>query len=123
MSTSYYGLAEPITHLRIEDSNQAHTRLSIWIDHGHAGTLTLPTHELAGVLLLLCDESKCLLRTHWGGKVRGAVVTVDDEDVLDETLLISEYSELLTVAQVKARDGAKWSDGMPTKLFGYEVVE
>ena len=122
MSTSYYGLREPITHLRIDDSNQAHTKLSIWIALRHAGTLTVPTPELKYFLFLLFDKDKRPpLRTRGGA--HGAIVTVHDGDMPDEALAISEYGELLTVGQVKARDGAKRSDGMPTELFGYEVVE
>lgn len=123
MSTSYYGLHKPITHLRVESSNQGHTKLAIWIDHGHAGTLTIPTQSLGDVLFLLFDCDKHPpLRTHWGGEY-GAIVTVCDKDMPDEAVLISEYGKLLTVGQVKARDGAKRLDGMPTELFGYEVVE
>lgn len=122
MSTSYYGLAEPITHLRIESSNQEHTRLGVWVYGGHAGTLTVPTQELKYFLMLFYNDRNCLLRTHWGGKDRGAVVTVI-HDVPDETIVISERGQLLTVGQVKARDGAKRSDGMPTELFGHEEAE
>ena len=122
MSTSYYGLYKPLTCLRIECSNQEHTRLSVWICGGHAGTLTVPTQTLKNFLMLFCSDHNCLLRTHWGGKDRGSVVTVL-HDAPDETIVISEYGQLLTVGQVKARDGAKRSDGMPTELFGYEEAE
>ena len=62
--------------------------------------------------MLFYNDRNCLLRTHYGGKDRGLVVTVI-HDVPDETIAISEYGELLTVGQVKARDGAKRSDGTP----------
>ncbi len=67
------------------------------------------------------EDNECPLRTHWGGKDRGAIVTVNDEEIADEAIVISEYNEILTVAEVKARDGARRADGMPTELFGYET--
>lgn len=123
MSTSYYRLPPPITHLRVEDVNPTHTRLSVWIDHGLSGTLVIPTTAFRDVLRLFTkyeDDFHCPLRTHWGGGERKSIVTVNDPDLPDEAIVISEYGELLTVAQVKARDGIGRSDGMPTELFGYE---
>ena len=120
MSTSFYRLKSPITHLRLEDTG-GHDRLSIWVNHAFVGTLTLAYRETRSVIGLLADDDdQCPLRTHWGGSERGAVVTVNDPDLPDEAVVISEYDELLTIAQVKARDGAKRADGMPTELFGYE---
>ncbi len=122
MSTSYYRLREPVTSLRIE-RNETHARLSIWTNHGLAGTLVLRGDELAPLLCALSldqDDFTCPLRTHWGGKDRGSVVTVNDPSLPDDVNVISEYGVLLTVGEVKARDGAKRSDGYPTELFGYE---
>ena len=48
------------------------------------------------------------------------MVTINDKHLADEATVISEYGDLLTVAQVKARDGVERSDGWPTELFGYE---
>jgi hypothetical protein len=123
MSTSYYRLRPPVTHLRLE-SGGGHDRLSIWIDHGLAGVLRLPkaaTRDLLRAFILDEVDSECPLLTHWGGKA--AVVTVNDGSLPDETVVVSEYGELLTVAEVKVRDGAVRSDGMPTELFGYEGVQ
>lgn len=120
MSTSYYRLRSPITHLRLE-SGGGHDRLSIWIDHGLAGVLTLPkeaTRDLARAFIL---DSECPLRTHWDSERQKAVVVVNDESLPDEVAVVSEYGELLTVGDVKARDGATRADGMPTELFGYET--
>ena len=66
------------------------------------------------------EDNECPLRTHWGGKERGAVVDVNDPTIPDEATVISEYGDVLTVAQVKARDGQHRADGYPTELFGYE---
>jgi len=74
MSTSYYRLKPPITHLRLEDTG-GHNRLSIWVDHGLAGTLVLPkeaTRDVIQCFTLYEDDFECPLRTHRGGKERGA---------------------------------------------------
>ena len=118
MSTEYYKLRKPFTHLEL-DSTGGHGRLKVWIEHGLSGMLTIPNRHLADVLLPLFVEHPPVLRTHWGGK-KGAIVTVEDRTLSDETVVLSEYGELLTVAKVKARAGATRKDGMPTELFGYE---
>lgn len=120
MSTSYYKLRKPFTHLELE-STGGHGRLKVWIDHGLSGTLTIPDRHLAEILRpLFADGYPAALRTHWGGKTKGAIVTINDESLPDEAVVLSEYGELMTVAQVKSRAGATRSDGMPTELFGYE---
>lgn len=124
MSTSYYRLAVPFTHLRVEEQGGAHVRLTLWVNHANAGALTLRTEELSDVLNAVFkyeEDNECPLRTHWGGADRGAVVTVNDPALPDEAIVRSEYGHLLTVAEVKARDGAKRADGYPTELFGYEA--
>lgn len=118
MSTNYYRLNPPITHLRLEDRG-GHDRISIWVDHGLAGSLTVSKRETRGIIQMFSSD-KCSLCTHWAGAERGVVVTVNDETIPDEAVVISEYGELLTVAEVKRRDGARCGNGMPTELFGYE---
>ena len=122
MSTSYYRLAPPTTHIRVEET-PGHARLTLFINHAMSGTLIVRQDEMKETVRLFQlyeDDDQCPLRTHWGGKDRGTVVTVNDETLPEEAVVISEYGELLTVAQVKARDGAKRADGFPTELFGYE---
>jgi hypothetical protein len=122
MSTSYYHIAKPISALQMRDDG-ANCFLEIWIAGFYAGALTMPKEHVGSILRMMyeyTDDFHCALRTHWGGSDRGAIVTVNDETLADEAVIISEYGELLTVAQVKARDGAKRHDGMPTELFGYE---
>jgi len=122
MSTSYYRLKPPVTHLRLEEGD-GHDRLTIWVNHANAGTLTLRKEEMREMLdcfILHEADNECPLRSYWGGADRGAVVYANENDLPDEMMVISEYGELLTVAQVKARDGAHRKDGWPTELFGYE---
>jgi len=68
-------------------------------------------------------DNKCPLRSYWGGSEKGSIVYTNENDLSDDMLVISSYGELLTVAQVKARHGAKRKDNMPTELFGYEKEE
>jgi hypothetical protein len=119
MSTDYYGLCEPVTYLKLE-TGQGHDKLKVWINHALAGELTLANRETKQFIKLFAQYSDCLMHTHWGGNECGAVVSEHDEDLIDEMCVISEYGELLTVRQVRARDGAKRSDGLPTELMGYE---
>ena len=124
MSTSYYKLREPFTHLELDPAEQPMTsRLQIWIDHTLSGMLLVPNLRVDDILRLFYDDyNAAVMRTHWDGKDTGAVVTVKEE-LPDETVVISGYGELMTVAQVKARAGATRKDGMPTELFGYEDAE
>ena len=122
MSTSYYRLRPPITHLRLEEG-EGHDKLKIWVNHGLAGELVIANREIRQFLdcfALYEADNECPLRSFWGGAERGAIVYANEDDLPDEMMVISEYGELLTVAQVEARDGAKRRDGMPTELFGYE---
>ncbi len=125
MSTSYYRLIEPFTSLRL-DEGARHDKLTVFESGANCGTLTV--NHGTGRRLAQCfaaheDDGQCPLRTHWGGKDRGAVVTVNDPSLPDEATVVSEYGDVLTVGRVKARDGQGRSDGMPTELFGYEDKE
>lgn len=66
------------------------------------------------------DDGDCPMRTHWGGSEVGSIVTENENNLPDEMIVISEYGDLLTVREVRARQGAKRKDGAPTELFGYE---
>lgn len=102
MSTNFYRPRQPITYLHLETNG--HDRLSVWVNHGLAGTLTLPSGKASEVILMLVSDTKCL-RTHWGGDARGLVVTIIDAALRDNEMIISERGELLIVAEVKLRDG------------------
>lgn len=123
MSTDYYYLEKPITYLKLEDAG-GHDKLTIWVNHGLTGTLTLAKRETKEVIWLFADDEKCPpLHSHWNAEKKEAIITIEDSTLPDETMVISGHCELLTVAQVKARHGAKRKDGMPTESFGYEEGE
>jgi hypothetical protein len=122
MSTSYYLLIEPFTCLRLNEG-PVYDRLTVFEGGKNCGTLIMSNgvgRRLARCFREYDHDSICPLRTHWGGKDRGTVVTVNDASLPDDATVISEYGEVLTVKEVKARDGAKRTDGMPTELFGYD---
>lgn len=108
MSGCYYRLKPPVTSLRLK-TGPGHDRLSVWVNHGLAGELVLPKTTARDVVLCFAerelDESRCPLRTTWDGNDPVVMVNVPRLD--DDTMLVSEYGDLLTVAQVKARHRAK----------------
>lgn len=121
MSTSYYRLREPFTSIRIEVGN-GHDRVTLWTRHGNAGTLTVDRGDGKRIALILVKyggDNECPMRTHWGG-TSGSVVTENQNNLPNEMTLVSEYGEVLSVADVRKRSGATRKDGMPTELFGYE---
>ena len=66
------------------------------------------------------DDGDCPMRTHWGGRDRGCVVTENAKGLDPETTLVSEYGEPLTVGQIRGRAGHVRKDGWPGELFGYD---
>ena len=123
MSTHYYKLKQPLTSVRIlNDESPTHKQISIWIKHGLAGILTIPIDLISHFLFCLYDQDGEVVYTSWGGKEKGSQVNFigDSRYLPDDMTLISEYGEVYTLKEVKAKQGAKRSDGMPTELFGYE---
>ena len=107
MSTSYYHFRPPITSVRLEEG-PSHDRLTIFETRANIGTLVLSKGMGKTVASYFADEvedNRAPLRTHFGGKGRGCVVTVNDPHLHDETYVIDEYGQVYTVAQVKAMDG------------------
>lgn len=122
MSTSYYRLAKPVTHLNIRKT-PSHYHVGVFINHALAGELCVRAEEATSLFRLFQlyeEDNVCPLRTWWGGPDKGAIVEINDKTLPDEAIVISEYGEPLTVGEVKARKGARRKDGMPTELFGYE---
>ena len=123
MSTSYYRLVEPFTSIRLREE-PGHDRATFWESGANCGTLTVSRGVGARLALLFAnreDDHACPMRTHWGGRDQGSVVTVNDTSLADDVTLISDYGQVLTVAEVKARTGQRRKDGWPTELLGYEA--
>lgn len=122
MSTSYYYIEEPFTSIRLLEG-PVHDRVSLWESHGLAGTLTVSHgkgRSLVRRFIQYADDPQAPLRTHWGGKEVGCVVTENIRGLADDLVLIDEYGEPVTVGVIRARAGHVRKDGMPGELFGYD---
>jgi hypothetical protein len=106
MSTSYYRLAEPVTSLRAVTDGQ-HVRLTVFVNHANAGTLTLREEETRDFvrLLSISDDSLCAIRTHYGGDEKGCVVTENTPGMDPSLTLVSEYGEIVSVAEIRRLAG------------------
>ena len=108
MSTNYYYPAEPVKSLRVENG-ELHVELS----DDSSFTLALDRAEETGFLHLLADDvddPAAPMRTIWGGVGVGTVVREQVRGLDPDLLLISEYGELFTVAEIRARAGAGKGD-------------
>lgn len=117
MSTSYYRLRPPITYLNLEQ-REGHDILEIWVNDALAGQLALRGDETTKILdcfTLFEGDDKCPLRSYWGGDNRGCVVYSNEPSLPDDALVISEYHELLTVREVKAKNGKGKKDERETQ--------
>lgn len=107
MSTSYYHLRPPITSLRLEEG-AGHDSLTLFESGANIGTLTITKGLGKTVVSFFADDVEdnlAPLRTHYGGKGIGCVVTVHDPHLHPETMLIDEYGQPFTVAQITAMSG------------------
>lgn len=107
MSTSYYHLSAPITSIRLEEGH-SHDRVTIFETHANTGTLTFSKGIGRTVVSFFADEvddNICPIRTHFGGKGRGCIVTIQDQHLHDDMMLVSEYGQPFTVKQIKEMDG------------------
>lgn len=115
-------MQSPITHLKLQRAGKKNAKLFIWVNHQLAGKLVLDKQEIRQVLACFTlkePDNKCPLRSYWGGDGVGTIVYANEPDLPKEMQVISRYGELLTVAQVKARQGANRKDGLPTELLGF----
>lgn len=101
MSTSYYGMKDPITSIRPEEMG-GHTHIGVWVNHAKAGTLVFRNEEwIAGKWIFVGEV--CVLRTHHGPENVGLVIDQQIPHLDDERQLMSEYGELTTVGEIRRR--------------------
>jgi len=100
MSTSYYGLSDPITSLRLEEG-PGHDRLTVWEGNALAGTLVLSLGEGRHVAMMFADQDCERANTSYGGKDVGCRVNCDPA-LRDDLVVISEYGEVTTIGAVRA---------------------
>lgn len=115
MSMSYFRLREPIAALHV-NAGALTALVEITIVGGRcAGALDISLDDLGPLLRLFADRHGApILRTSWGGKAVGTVVCEQWSDPPPDGIqLISEYGELLTAGEIRARAGAGRGDDLP----------
>ena len=91
MSTNYYGIREPFTHVSIARGRTAHV-VHIEINAAEAGELRCIGNELAAVLLAFTGPTVIATRGY-SGMVRA------DDSLPDSLQLVSEYGDLTTLGE------------------------
>ncbi len=111
MSVSYFRIVPPITHIQ-QGEYDDYACLRFYYAEGptmmSAGVLYVPQKHAPTILKLFAlreDDDKCPMRTHYGGVKQGAIVTINDPNLDDKDVLISSNGELLTVKEIKAKEG------------------
>ena len=107
MSTSYYHFRPPVTSVKVEEG-PAHDRVTVFENRANAGTLTVSKGLGKTFVSFFTDEVDdpvAPIRTHFGGKGRGCVVTIQELHLHPDTYLADEYGQVFTVAQITAMDG------------------
>ena len=105
MSTEYYRFVPPFTSIRI-DEDATYDRVTVFEKNANCGVLTV-TRGLGRAVALLFrhDEAHPVLRTYWGGNDQGCQVEECAYFLHDDEYVVSEYGEVSTVAEVKAKRG------------------
>ena len=107
MTTSYFMLAELVTGIRLADAetiNDMHWA-RIDISGRFAGSLLLFKDDMPQFIRLLADRDRLAARTVGVGNGKVSV-GVSDDSLPDDTVLISEYGDVVTLADVKTKDTA-----------------
>ena len=104
MSTSYYALKKPITSIRPEVMG-GHTHVGVWVNHAKSGILVFRNEEWTKAIWLFVEKniSEPPMRALWGGTKDGYIVEETDASSPAEQQMISEYGELTTVGQIRAK--------------------
>ena len=123
MSTSYYYVRQPFTSVRLEE-DLVYDRVTVFERSMNCGTLIVSRGIGSSVCWFFSehdvDDSHAPMRTHYGGKDVGCVVTENVRGLDPRLLLISEYGKPMTVDEIRALAGHVRKDGTPGELFGYD---
>jgi len=90
MSTALFEMKEPWSSIRIESEDPGHTRISVWQDGGHAGTLTVNTEKKMEAIHSFFNMNDFGCRT---GLAAGTYLAINREP--RSKIIMTEYSELL----------------------------
>ena len=109
MSTNYYHLREPVTAIKVDETELGFRNVWITIGDYDAGYLHLKEEDVSALLLLLGDQAyddQVPVRTTFGGKGAGLLVHERYRGLNPALQLISEYGDLTTLAEVRKLAGA-----------------
>jgi hypothetical protein len=98
MSTSYYRFKKPITSVQIVTEGK-HDKVTVWINHQNTGTLTVDAGTGKDILEMF-DSGEQVLHCYAGAG--GPCVIRNDINILNEEYVISEYGNVISVAEVLA---------------------
>ncbi len=109
MSISWFRIAPPITYIQQGEWGED-VSLRFYAEDApmSAGILYFSEEHAPMILKLFAlreNDDKCPMCTHYGGVKQGTVVTVNDSSLSDLDILISSNGELLTVKEIKAKEG------------------
>lgn len=107
MSTSYYYLKEPFTSATMYEDG-AHATIMLEVRGVPAGSLRVLKDLVPDVLYALAEpayDNRVPMRTGFGGANAGCVVTENVRGLDPSLVLVSEYGELFTVAEIRAMAG------------------
>ncbi len=119
MSTNYYRLREPFTGASFVDYGNL-VKAVIRINGKYAGYLWIEPGDRRVLSIAMADRDHSAMQSHSSSPGRGTVVMENVAGLEPTDQLVDDYGDLYTVAQIRARDGAKRVDGLPCELFGYE---
>lgn len=97
MSTNYYKLKKPITHISVENTG-VYQVVNIWVNHGFAGIIMIYKDELIDILKLFSSDGVAY-RSHYGGIEKGKVVK--KVQGTDDIVVISEYGKIVKVEDLE----------------------
>lgn len=104
MSTSYYGLKYPFTHITLEERDGT---ILTWINKEFCGCFVVKPEHIRDALLVFFDTDTPIMRRYWGGRHEGVKVDEYMSALADSYVILSEYGELTTVGVIRATRGVK----------------
>ena len=106
MSTAYYALREPITHIDIIHKDDEYDIIIVYLNNQknfHSGVLTIPVSQtqyfIVDCFSVDADDSTCPIYTYYSSD--GLVVQENVPLLHDDTQLVSGRGELITVGELR----------------------
>ena len=109
MSTYYYALRAPVTHLAIEPPSTSRTKpawvnITISVNHQLVGLLTAPESDASEFLQIFFEAEPSAFTTN--GILHGHQRDITRWDT--DTILLSEYGDLTTLGALRKKNKGLW---------------